>query len=364
MIVRGSGFFDFYFGVLEVLVEGAKLETWLKEVLPKHGLLSLSVVSMVESLLKSKGIEFLAVTSRVKEVSSAVEKVKRKGYKDPEAQLTDLSGIRIIVFFESDIARVSELIRDAFEVDDKNSSDKYMSLSVNQIGYRSAHFVCDLGKVRYKLPEYSGMKGLKFEFQVRTVLQHAWAELAHDRNYKFSGKLPKEAERKLFLYAGMLEMIDRGFDELSNEIDFYIKDVQVKVEANNLDIDIDSISLRGFVESWAEGASFTLKALSGSKDDLSDLVLELSQFGVVKISQLEEIIPANFSSRARAIGYAATIYGVVRDWMLIHDWRKFKKDVVVNWIMSNEDMILEYLTGVDVSEFKQAFPTHYEGFLD
>jgi hypothetical protein len=27
--------------------------------------------------------------------------------------------------------------------------------------------------------------------------------LAHDRNYKFSGKLPPEIERNLFLYAGL-----------------------------------------------------------------------------------------------------------------------------------------------------------------
>jgi len=343
-------------------MDESKLEVWLGSVLPKHELLSLSVVTIVENLLKAEGIDFLAVTSRVKNIVSSVEKVKRKGYKDPESQLTDLSGVRIIVFFESDIIDVSKLIRNAFAVDEKNSSNKDSSLSVNQIGYRSVHFVCELGRDRYKLPEYKGMKGLKFEFQVRTVLQHAWAELAHDRNYKFSGTLPKDAERKLFLYAGMLELADRGFDELSREIDGYVKEVQGKVEAKNLDIEVDSITLREFVEGWAEAAGFNLKSLT-KKDNLSVLIFELQQFGVVNIAQLAKIIPPDYASRAKAVDYGTTIYGVVRDWMLIYDWRRFHSDVSIEWVMTDHDMILPYLSSEDSSEFVEAFPV-YEGFND
>lgn len=35
-------------------------------------------------------------------------------------------------------------------------------------------------------------EGLYCEVQIRSLLQHAWAEIEHDRNYKFSGILPKE----------------------------------------------------------------------------------------------------------------------------------------------------------------------------
>ena len=82
------------------------------------------------------------------------------------------------------------MITGSFNIDEKNSLDKKILLASDQIGYRSVHFVCDLGAQRSGLPEFKDLGGLKFEIQVRTVLQHAWAELAHDRNYKFSGTLP------------------------------------------------------------------------------------------------------------------------------------------------------------------------------
>lgn len=340
-------------------MSGFNLEKWLSSVLPKHGLLSSSVVAIVESLLRSEKVEFLAVTSRVKDLQSAIQKVNRKGYKDPERQLTDLSGIRIIVFFESDVVRVSNIIKTAFEVDEVNSSNKDAAMSVDQIGYRSVHFVCGLGSSRSKLPEYKALEGLKFEFQVRTVLQHAWAELAHDRNYKFSGSLPKDAQRKLFLYAGMLELADKGFDELSREIDSYIESVKHEVEVGDLNIDIDSISLKEFVEGWAAANAFKLKDLGG-KENFSDLITELRHFGVATLSELAALIPEDFASRAEALGYGSTIYGVVRDWMLIKDWRRFIAEVPFNWVMGKDDIIATYIAGSDYEEFHAAIPSEPE----
>ena len=46
------------------------------------------------------------------------------------------------------------------------------------------------------LPEMKLFSGIPFEIQVRTILQHAWAEFAHDRNYKFRGVLPDVIARR------------------------------------------------------------------------------------------------------------------------------------------------------------------------
>jgi len=333
-----------------------KLKEWLGEILPKHELLARSVSSIVENLLKSNSVDYLAVTSRVKDVESVVKKVKRKGYKDPASQLTDLSGIRVIVFFESQVEKVSNLISDAFNVDLKNSSNKDASLLVNQIGYRSLHFVCDLGSKRQGLPEYEGLDGLKFEFQVRTVLQHAWAELAHDRNYKFSGKLPKAAERKLYLYAGMLEIADRGFDELSSEIDTYIQDVQREVTAGDLNMEINSINLLEFVEGWSRTRGFPLEHLE-LKDGLGDLIEELRLFGVVTLAELNELIPDDYVKRSKNAGVTTTIYGVVRDWMLISDWQRYRDNVPLRWALTAGDdvIVIDYLPAAERAAFISAF---------
>lgn len=337
-------------------LNSVKLKSWLVEVLPKHELLERSVSSIVENLLKSNNVDYLAVTGRVKNAESITKKIRRKGYKDPVSQLTDLTGIRIIVFFESQVSRVAELINQTFNVDLKNSSNKDASLLVNQMGYRSSHFVCDLGPKRKNLPEYDGLDGLKFEFQVRTVLQHAWAELAHDRNYKFSGKLPAAAERKLFLYAGMLELADRGFDELSSEIDSYIRDVQREVVAGDLEMEINSINLGEFIDEWARVNKFPLEHLS-LKDGLGDLIEELRLFGISTLAELNEIIPSDYAARSIEQGIGITIYGLVRDWMLISDWRHYRANVPLRWTLSPHDSLLiqEYLPEVDLEDFYNLF---------
>jgi len=331
-----------------------KIDTWLEQTLPLHSRLTESVVAIVENLLKSKKIDYLAVSGRTKTKNSVIEKVARKGYRNPAEQLTDLSGIRIIVFFESAISDVSELINQAFSVDQDNSLNQDSLLSADQIGYRSVHFVCDIGPERASLPEFEELAGLKFEFQVRTVLQHAWAELAHDRKYKFSGKLPKRVERQLYLYAGMLEIADQGFDEVSKSIDRYIEDLEKKSSQGDLNVEIDSISLESFVHDWAHRNGIELEGIRGSVDDL---ISELNAFGVYRLEDLAKIIPEKYSEVYKSVGHETNIFGAVRDWMLMHDWRRFERDVPYNWVIETEDSDLfeHFIAEDELSEFYETF---------
>jgi ppGpp synthetase/RelA/SpoT-type nucleotidyltranferase len=307
-------------------MEAKNIDKWLNTVLHKYQTLTRTVVTIMKSLLQAKKVDYLAVTGRTKKADSIKDKIKRKSYKHPEKQLTDISGIRIIVYFESDVERVSDIIEKSFCVDKTNSLNKAALLAADQIGYRSVHYVCDLGNDRSLLPEFRDLKDLKFEFQVRTVLQHAWAELAHDRKYKFFGKLPRGIERKLYLYAGLLEIADRGFDELSQAIDRYIAEVKNKTSEASLDIEINSISLEAFVNQWVEKTGFPLERIS-SKDSYGELVRELNEFGIQTLSDLNFIIPENYTAKAAGRDYTTNIYGLVRDWMLLHDYKKYKEKV-------------------------------------
>jgi putative GTP pyrophosphokinase len=327
---------------------------WLDEILPSHHRLTKAVVSIVENLLRERDIDYLAVTGRTKDKRAALEKITRKGYAEPTKQLTDLSGIRVVVYFESDVQKVGALIEQAFTVDKANSLDKDSLLSTNQIGYRSVHYVCDLGKKRQSVDEYSSISTLKFEFQVRTVLQHAWAELAHDRNYKFSGKLPKELERKLYLYAGLLEIADKGFDETAKAVDHYAKSLQTRTAHGDLDIEITSLSLEAFVSLWSQRTKFPLDN-SFAKSDLSDLIQELREFGITKLHQLNAIVPPNYASVAKKHDHIGTIYGVVRDWMLVKDWRRFVEHVSFSWVMDQDNILVHILGENEYAEMMQRF---------
>lgn len=335
----------------------APTEQWLNQALLIHERLAPMVAGLLESLLAAAEIDLLTIAYRTKKRASAAEKIERKGYRDPSTQMTDLSGIRVVVYFESDVAKVSQVISEAFRVDADNSRDRDSLMSVNEIGYRSAHFVCDIGDIRAELPEFRGMSGLKFEVQVRTVLQHAWAELAHDRNYKLGGKLPRGMERQLYLYAGMLEIADRGFDELSQQIDAYRGQLVTGTTAEVLAAKIDSISLTTFVDKWCDENGFSLEPAHAK--DVPELVKELAAVGVTTISQLNDLIPEDYAARAARLAHSTNIYGLVRDWILINDWPRFRKSIRVNWTVDSDDegidVLVDYLGDDEFNEMCRAF---------
>ena len=166
-------------------------DDWLERIVPLHRRLTDVTVELVRSLLDSNGVPYLSVNGRTKSIESINEKLKRKSYKSPKTQMTDVSGIRIITYLESQVEQALAVMRTAFEIDESNSLDRKKILGFDRVGYRSAHLVCTLGNIRSSLLEYKDFKLLKFEIQIRTVLQHAWAELAHDRTFKFSPGLPR-----------------------------------------------------------------------------------------------------------------------------------------------------------------------------
>ncbi|UJW74192.1 GTP pyrophosphokinase [Rhizobium sp. SL42] len=309
--------------------------SWLTANHQRYVNLKDAVISITTSLLTENHVDFLTVTGRAKDPVSALEKITRKGYDDPQSQMTDLAGIRVIVFLESDVSKVAGIIRNSFSVDEANSSNNDERLSTDQVGYRSTHFVCDLGENRCKLPEFQSLAGLKFEFQVRTVLQHAWAELSHDRNYKFSGKMPRHLERRLFLLAGLLETADQGFDDLAEALDSYVEHVNEDSAKGDLDIEVNSISLQSFIEKWASENNIKITPSRNSTPYSSGLLRELEEYGIKTLADLKECMPDNYADAIRDIDSGAvTATGLVRRMMYLHDPERFIKKVQNKWIPS------------------------------
>lgn len=86
------------------------------------------------------------------------DKISEKAYI-PES-MTDLAGIRVITLIESDVQKVCDLIKTMFNVHEEDSVNKSEKLGEEKVGYRSVHFVSDVGKMRENLPEFSAYKGL------------------------------------------------------------------------------------------------------------------------------------------------------------------------------------------------------------
>jgi len=273
----------------------------------------------MSELVKGASIDIVSVSSRAKDLDSAVQKITRKGYTKPEDEMTDLAGVRVITYVETDVPRVAQLVERAFHVVPEKSSDKTEDLGVDRSGYRSLHYVCDLGADRLKLPEFEGFREVLFEIQIRTALQHAWAEIEHDRRYKFSGVLPKLLQRRLNLLAGMLEIADREFAAVAAEVDAYAREVTRATLAGQLDVEINSTSVLSFLTERLKGLRKT-EMVTGEAEPVPTIVIEeLAAFGIRTLKDLSQIVDESFVSALDNTETQATYIGVLRDAMMYAD---------------------------------------------
>ena len=145
--------------------------------------------------------------------------------------------------------------------------------------------MCTLGHSRQGLREYEALSELIFEIQVRTVLQHAWAELAHDRSFKLGSGLPAKIQRKLNLYSGMLEIVDGAFDEIARDVQTYKSEIASKTVSQLSDTELNSLTLQPYLERLAEEYELTIEF----NEIPDDILSEFKAFGLNKVGDLKKI---------------------------------------------------------------------------
>jgi putative GTP pyrophosphokinase len=270
---------------------------WYIKNRPIYKKLAQKVESIVAEILELDNISFHIITSRTKDIDSFKVKIRNEKYDDPIQQLTDLAGIRIITYVEDEVKQVCETIENVFEIDKGKSLDKSKDLGIDRVGYKSVHYVAKLKESRLQLPEYKIFENRYFEIQIRTILQHAWAEIEHDRNYKFSGKLPEEIARRFKLLSGTLEIADREFNNIAKEIDLISKRVEEGTKTGKLNFEINSTSLKQYLETklavlWQDGFSFDFNIKENQ-------MKELEEFGIHTLKQLNDMMSAELIEQVR-----------------------------------------------------------------
>lgn len=208
------------------------------------------VRQLLEELIESEKISYNAITCRVKDKESFIKKIELKqGKYNTLKDITDIAGIRIITFYSDDVDKVANLIEKEFEVDKDNTIDKRKAMDPDRFGYCSVHYIVGISVNRLKLREYKMYKELKCEIQIRTVLQHAWAEIEHDIGYKSAITVPQDIRRNFSRLAGLLEIADKEFWEIREYLNKYMKDVSTKIHDDKLDNkELDSIILAEFIK--------------------------------------------------------------------------------------------------------------------
>jgi putative GTP pyrophosphokinase len=177
------------------------------------------LADLVRDQMGKVRIEFHDVVYRAKSVESFRDKIKRPGkvYVNPLQEVSDLAGIRVILYYEKDVQKVCRILKKEFSTVRSQSVDKAKLLADDQFGYRDPHYVVKLSKSHQRLTGWGKYKGLKAEFQVRTILQHAWDAISHKLDYKPESPMPRQNRRRLARLAGLLELADDEFSNLKKQ---------------------------------------------------------------------------------------------------------------------------------------------------
>lgn len=212
---------------------------------------AVAACELVQDELASASSRLHAITARPKDRQAALEKVVRKRYGRPQVQMTDIIGVRVVVFYPGDVNSVVTILRSSLDIhpNPKLSPDKRLELDVSTFGYRSVHIVARAKPSH--LTRYRILRDRWFEIQVRSILEDSWAEFDHDVLYKARGAQDPKLIRRFSSLAAVLESVDQSFEDLRvRERDYGLTQSQEYVAGRGLNAKLDPTSLRAMLHAF------------------------------------------------------------------------------------------------------------------
>ena len=177
------------------------------------------------------------IMTRIKLPDRVIDKIFRKPDLFPHElsleslkDMHDAIGIRIIVYFSSQLSIVDRELRNSkvIEISEETPPEAYLEhekltrLGLSHIdhkhkesGYSSIHYA-----VRLKKSEIAKQERPFFEIQVRTLAQELWSELEHVLSYKPETRPHFSAKRRFQILSKQIGVIDEHFNLLYEELIF------------------------------------------------------------------------------------------------------------------------------------------------
>ncbi|MFT6599272.1 MAG: ppGpp synthetase/RelA/SpoT-type nucleotidyltransferase [Alloalcanivorax sp.] len=192
-----------------------------------------------DSVLSIKGENFLKFPPefRVKKVESLIDKAfyrDDKMYDDPYAEIDDKVGVRFIVLLVEDIDFFTSIIEEGnWDCVECRHFKKERDKAPLLFTYQSVHFLLSpKSGVSYGIEGLPD--GVTCEVQVRTVLQHAHAELTHDGIYKSKKLVRPDVHRAVAKSIALIETADNFFSEVTEKLNYG------PVESSSIASDLDA----------------------------------------------------------------------------------------------------------------------------
>lgn len=199
----------------QVKARRVEISAWYSVHRYKCQLFEQSFVQRLVQLMRDEGLLDAHVESRIKGLESLADKACRTlgddfKYQDPQREITDLVGARVMVPLVTDIEPVRDAVVRRFVLEEESDRGEEEG-TVDVPGYRSLHLLVRLSEEDLARPELADFADMIVEIQIRTILQHAWAALQHDMGYKAARPPSPAVRRRITALAGLLELADREF---------------------------------------------------------------------------------------------------------------------------------------------------------
>ncbi len=233
---------------------------------------------VLDDALAESGIEPMQVACRIKTRDSLSEKILRKAGKYQDIHdITDIVGLRVIFYYSDQVDAFSKILEKTFSINHLLSIDKRQIIPAMSFGYLSVHYICTLSVDEGYPAELSQ---IPFEIQLRSVLQHTWAEIEYKLGYKSDISIPREIRREFARIAGLLEIADERFTAVRKEIENYRQHTHENIKNNQADdMFLDLETLSEFISSGTV---------------MTSLITDIASFGN---SSIREVSPESYLPR-------------------------------------------------------------------
>lgn len=270
-----------------------KLISQFRDAHASYEALESRALEIINKIIDDNNFFVMEVTHRVKDVDSMITKLKRKSGKYGDlTDMTDLCGFRVICYFSDTVDEFASKVEEFFVIDRDNTVDKRATLAATQFGYLSLHYVC-------YLKGNDDVCKIPFEIQIRTVLQHCWAEIEHDLGYKSAFGIPRTIRREFSRIAGLLEIADNQFLALRDNTAKYTRDIKEKIRSGNAsDILLDIFSLSEFIRENHEFNEFANNISKSTNAEVEYIdpeayMPQLEWFGLTTVGDFLDMISRN-----------------------------------------------------------------------
>lgn len=253
-----------------------------------YALFTTRIATLISDVLDLTDIPHLPIESRTKTLESLKQKVELS--KSPYSTLddvTDLAGVRVITYVSHDIEKIQDSLKSLFQIHEVEETDR--RLGTSQTGYQSRHLIISLSNERTRMVEFARFANMRAELQIRTLLQHAWAQTAHSHIYKQSAVLPAQITREFNMLSALLEIGDREFNRISLEIKKHKDLFNEKAEKGDLNIPIDSVTLREYLFGKLKTLPHNVNQFGPADDMAEELISEMKAYGLQNIKELDEL---------------------------------------------------------------------------